>query len=257
MAPRSPLLLAQDAATGAEYTGATENPLRLLADAVSSNLDVMTRPESLASVVTGMHIIWGVICVLIGAACVVNGYKWHKLVIVLLAGLAGVWVGSIVGDSMGDATVVTICLTVLFGVLAWPMLRYAVALFGGLAGAFVGANLWTAIADNPDQHRIGALLGLVAAGLLAFLAFRAVVVLMTAIGGASLLIFGGLATLYHVEAWQGGIMNTINNHRLVIPLIAASVAAIGAVVQFSGGFKGMNELANKADPARASAKKAA
>lgn len=251
------LVLAQDAAANADYVGANDNPLRLLTDAISSNIDVMSRPEALTSVITGMHIVWATIFILVGAACVLNGYRWHKTVVVILAGMSGVWVGSILGDSIGDATVVTVCLSVLFAVLAWPLLRYAVALFGGLSGAFLGANIWTAVADNPDQHRVGALLGLVAVGLLAFLAFRAVVIAMTAIGGASLLVFGVLAALYQVEMWQAGLIDSINSHRLVIPLIAASAAAIGAVIQFSGGFKGMAELANKADPCRASAKKAA
>lgn len=252
------LLLAQDSGTASsEAVEPSDNALRLLADSVSSNMDLLTREGSLATVVTSIHIVWATIFILVGAACVVNGYRWHKTVVVILAGMFGVWIASILGDSIGDATVVTVCLSVLFSVLAWPLLRYAVALFGGLAGAFAGANIWTAVADNPDQHRIGAALGLVAVGLLAFMAFRAVVIVMTTIGGASLLVFGALAALYHVEVWQSGLVDSINSHRLVVPLIAASTAAVGAVVQFSGGFKGMSELANKADPCRAKDKKAA
>jgi hypothetical protein len=250
------LFLAQDSSAATTY-GAEGNALRVLVDSISSNMDVLTRPGALSEVVTNIHIVWATIFILVGAACVVNGYKWHKIVVVILAGMSGVWAGSILGDSIGDATVVTVCLSVLFAVLAWPLLRYAVALFGGLAGAFAGANLWTAVAENPDQHRIGALLGLVGVGLLAFMAFRAVVIVMTAIGGASLLCFGALAALYHVETLQSGLVDSMNNHRLVIPLIAASAAAVGAVVQFSGGFKGMAELANKADSSKAGAKKAA
>ena len=250
------LFLAQASGTS-DHVSPEDNPLRVLSESIASNIDLFTRPESLSRVITSVHIVWAVVFVLVGAACVINGYKWHKTIVVILAGMAGVRFGLILGDSIGDAKVVTVCIAVLFAVLSWPLLRYAVALFGGLAGAFAGANVWTAIADNPDQHRIGALLGLVAVGLLAFVAFRAVVIVMTAVGGASLLVIGVLAASYHVESWQSGLIDSINAHPLVIPLVAASAAAIGAVVQFSGGFKGMAELANKADTGRGGAKKAA
>ncbi len=250
-------ILAQAPEPAAAISDAGENPLRILAESIGSNMDLLTRPESITRVVTNIHLVWATIFILVGMACVINGYRWHKAVVIILAGMAGVWAGSVLGRTAGNGAVATVCFAVLFAVLAWPLLRYAVALFGGLAGAFAGANIWTAIADNPDQHRVGALLGLVAAGLLAFMAFRAVVIAMTAVGGASLLIFGALGALYHIQAFQGGLIDAINNQRMVIPLIAASAAAVGAVVQFSGGFKGMAALAEKADPSRVKEKKAA
>ena len=93
--------------------------------------------------------------------------------------------------------------------------------------------------------------------MLTFLAFRVVVVLMTAIGGASLLVFGGLAAMMHVDSWRGAIVNGLTDNDLLIPILAASAAGISAVIQLSGGFKGMAEMADKADIKKPEAEKKA
>lgn len=226
---------------------------------LATNLDVLNRPESLTRILTQIHIVWAVIFILVGIACILNGYKWHKGVVVLLAGMSGIWAGQIIGLQVGDGLIAAACLSVLFAVLAWPLLKYSVALFGGLAGAFAGANLWTALDLPSEQHKFGALIGLLVIGMLTFLAFRVVVVLTTAIGGASLLVFGGLAALMHVDSWHTAIVNRLTNNDLMVPILAASAAAISAVIQFSGGFKGMSQMADKADATKpqAAEKKAA
>lgn len=251
------IALASSAATDAPPMGDTgPNPVTVVREAFHGNLDLLTHPEPLAQVVAQIHIVWAAIFILVGAACILNGYRWHKSVVIVMAAMSGVWAGNVLGPSVGDVTVAAVCMSVLFAVLAWPLLRYAVALFGGLAGAFAGANVWTAVDLSADQHRVGALIGLVVVGMLAFMAFRAVVIVMTAIGGASLLVFGGLAALSHVAAWHDGILAGLQNNKLLVPVIAASTAVIGGVIQFSGGFKGMATLAEKADPANAKKKAA-
>ena len=217
---------------------------------LAANLDVLNRPETMTKILSQIHIVWAVIFILVGMMCILNGYKWHKGVVVLLAGMSGVWAGSIIAPHLGNGPIAAVCLAILFAVLAWPLLKYSVSLFGGLAGAFAGANIWTALELPSDQHKFGALIGLLVIGMLTFLAFRVVVVLMTAIGGASLLVFGGLAAMMHVDSWRDALVSGLTNNDLVIPILAASAAGVSAVIQLSGGFKGMAQLADKADASK-------
>jgi len=228
-----------------------------IARALTTHLDVFSQPDALTFLVTELHLVWAVIFILVGIACVLNGYRWHKIVVVVLAGMSGVLAGRILGAEIGDGRVAAVCFAVLFSVLAWPLLRYSVALFGGLAGAFAGANIWSALDLDPTQHKIGALVGLIVIGMLTFMTFRLVVIVMTAVGGASLLVFGALATLAHVDAWRDGLLRGLESNQLIVPIIAASAAIVGAVVQFSGGFKGMAAMADKADTKRSQEKQAA
>lgn len=242
-------------------SGAGKNPFESINARVGGHWDILTNPKILWDVVSQAHIVWAGIFMIIGGLCVLNGFKWHKMVIILLAAMLGLYTGAVMGAKMGSSNVVAICCAVLFAVLAWPMLRYAVALFAGLAGAFAGANVWTSIGLIPEHHQYGAVIGLVAMGMLAFMAFRPVVIVLTTIGGASMLILGALAALANIAACRSGLQSSISDNHLLVPILTASTAVVGAVYQFSGGVSGMNAMANKANTgvgaAPAAAKKAA
>ncbi len=233
-----------------------ENPVSVFSEAMRGKLDVLAHPDTLTRILSEINIVWAVIFVLVGILCVLHGYRWHKILMVLLAAMMGVWAGSLLGDRVGSVEIASVCLAVLAAVVAWPLMRYAVAIFGGLAGAFAGANAWTAMGYPADDHHLGAIIGLIVIGMAAFMTFRLVVVLLTTIGGASLLVCGALAAMTHVESWRSGILGSLEDNPLIVPMVAASAAAFGIVFQIGGGFRGMSERADKADPAKAKAKAA-
>lgn len=248
----SGLTLAQSSAGG----DASGTPFGVLSDQLRQNLDLLARPDALATVLGQINMVWSVIFIVVGGLCVLHGYRWHKILMVVLAAIAGVWAGTVLGDRIGSEAIAATCLAVLFAVLAWPLMRYAVALFGGLAGAFAGANLWSALGQDPSQHWVGGMVGLIVVGMLAFMTFRTVVVALTTVGGATLLGCGAGAALLHVESWRGGILDALGQNPLIFPILVASAAALGAVFQLGGGVRGLNERANKADPKKAKAAQA-
>lgn len=238
-------------------SGAGVNPFKAVGSRLDGHWDFLASPRTVTDVLSQVHIVWAAIFVVIGALCVTNGYRWHRGLMVLLAGILGLYVGTMVGERIGSTNVVAACAAVLFAVVAWPMLRYTVALFGGLAGAFAGANIWTCLEFPQQHHQYGAIIGLVAVGMLAFMAFRGVVILLTSVGGSSMLVLGAMAALMHIDAWRGGMADAANANRLIIPIITASVAVVGVIYQLGGGVTGLNAMAAKADPKAAAVKKAA
>jgi len=246
-----------DAGSAAPLPDPGPSPLAIFSDSSIRRADLLNHPEKLAQVLTDLNIVWAVIFMVLGGICVFNGYRWHKLVIVLLAGLGGVWAGVEFGGTIGAQTIVATSLGLLAAMLAWPLLRYAASLFGGLAGAFAGANIWTAIGQPPEQHYVGAIVGLIIVGMLAFLAFRGVVVILTTVGGATLLTLGSISAMIEVQAWRGAVVNSMTEHPVVVPFVVGSVAVIGAVLQIGGGLKGLNSLANSANTPKKAAAKAA
>lgn len=253
-----PLAQASPDSSGAPLPDPGPSPLAIFSDASVRRVDLLNHPEKLAQVLTDLNIVWAVIFMILGGICVFNGYRWHKIVIVLLAGMMGVWAGVEFGNTIGAQTIAAVSLGLLAAMLAWPLLRYAASLFGGLAGAFAGANIWTALGQPSEQHYVGAIVGLIIVGMLAFLAFRGVVVILTTVGGATLLTLGSIAAMIEVEAWRNAVVNGMTNHPSVVPFVVGSVAIIGAVLQFGGGVRGLNALSNKAtEPAKKPAAKAA
>ena len=251
------LYIAQTAPQGVASPEKSGNPIGLINERLRSNLDVLNHPDALTDIVRQINFVWALIFIILGGLSVLNGYRWHKGIIIVLAGLSGIWAGMALGSQVGDAMIAAACLSILFAILAWPLLKYSVAVFGGLAGAFAGANLWTAIGLQSDMHQMGALIGLVTVGMLAFMAFRAVVVMLTTVGGASLLVFGALASMMYIDSWENALANSLQSKPLIVPLIVACIAGIGAVIQVGGGLKGLNEQADKADPVKQKRKAAA
>ncbi len=248
------LLLAQSRGDSDDVVysaNSSDNPIALINARLREHLDVLNHPAPLNDIITNINMVWAVIFVIVGALCVINGYRWHKSVIALLAAMSGIYAGSVIGDRLGDVTVVSACLALLFVILAWPLMKYSAVLFGGHAGAFAGANIWTAVGGDPTMHHIGAIVGLVTIGMLAFLTFRCVVIVLTSVGGAALFVLGGMSLLMHVSSFRSGVLDGMSSNPIIVPVVAGSAALIGAVIQFGGGFKGLSEMADKADGKKA------
>lgn len=254
-----------------KFAGVGENPLTGFNVAIRQHPDLLGQPDALAPILSDMPLVWAMVFVVIGALCVIYGYRSHKLVITVIAGLMGVWLGLSSGEHLGDATITAVSAAVLFAVLAWPLLKFSVAIFGGLCGAFAGANLFTLIFNAAERANyqipaelehvrdtpyIGAFVGLVVMSMLAFIAFRSVVILFTSVLGASLLVSGVLGMLMYNDSWTASISAGMSEKPLITPLVVTVIATIGAAVQLSGGVKGLAVMANKADPKAPQPKKA-
>ncbi len=213
-----------------EETGGGASPAGAYSDAVA-RLDVLNHPGALCDALSNMHIVWASIFVVVGALCVFNGYKWHKAVIVFCAFLTGLGLGHLLSQHMGQSRIVMGAIGLLCAVIATPLLRITVAVFGGLTGAFIGAHAWSAFSDAPDVHLAGAGMGFVALGMAAFLMFRFVIVLFTSISGAAMAVFGAITLLLHVPAWQEQVRASLSTNPRVVPLLVLTGAVTGFVLQ--------------------------
>lgn len=220
------LLLAQDGTSTSDGSG----PLAIANETVS-RLDILNHPDELLSALANLHVVWASVFVVVGLLCVINGYKWHKGVVIICALLAGLGLGSLLSKQMGDSWIVVAVLGLLCAIVAAPMLRFAVAIFGGLTGAFIGANLWSAFTTSPDSHLAGAAMGFIAMGLATFLIFRIVVVMFTSIGGAAMAVLGAITLLMHVPAWKDSVQSNLAANQLLIPLLVSAAAIMGIVLQ--------------------------
>ena len=114
-------------------------------------LDILHRPQDLLQHLQALPALVSVVLVAVGAACVFGGYRWHKLIVVVLALMLGFGLGNILSEEIGKSMVIAVALAVLLAAVATPMLRFTVAFFAGIVGAAIGATLWTFFNDQQPE----------------------------------------------------------------------------------------------------------
>jgi hypothetical protein len=229
------LMLAQDDAANGGANGGSgftvgEGPFGRLVD----RLDILYHPDQLLEALSGLPMIAASVCVTVGVLCVFNGYRWHKWVVAILAFGCGLGIGFKLSEQMGRSMIVAASIGCLCAIIATPLLRVTVAIFGGLTGAFIGANTWTALNAHPaEAHWAGAIIGFIVVAMASLALFRLVVVLFTSVGGAAMVVFGGITLLLQVPAWQTAVRSSLEQNQMVIPLLLLLAAVSGFVIQES------------------------
>ncbi|MCZ6834277.1 MAG: hypothetical protein O7G85_00750 [Planctomycetota bacterium] len=212
-----------------------------------SRMDILNHPQELLDSLAQIPLVLAGIFLVVGLMCVLNGYNWHKWIVVVLAFMGGIVLGNMLGDKVGNSTVIAFAIGALFAIIATPMLKITVAIFGGLTGAFIGANLWTALnAAQPEAHWAGAALGFVIIGMTSFILFKLVIVFFTSIGGAAMIVLGTITLLLQVDGWEATIRDSLANNDKLIPILVGLAAITGFVLQQSKMQSGKNEEAEPA-----------
>ncbi|QDU71290.1 NAD(P)(+) transhydrogenase (Re/Si-specific) subunit beta [Mucisphaera calidilacus] len=210
--------------------------------AVFSRGDALARPEELINNLQALSVVWALVFMVLGVTCLLNGFKFYKVMTIGIALLLGMFFGYWVGAFVKAPYAVAGCLGLIAAVTAAPLMKYAVALFGGLCGAFLGANIWSgltlAINDAngmqlPEAHWVGALMGLIICGMLAFIVFDTSIMMFTAVAGATLAVIGGLALVMSFEPWRETIANSLVESNITIPLLVTVPAVIGIISQIN------------------------
>ena len=228
----------------AQATGTSQNAFTNLFETMLglfSRPDTLAQPGPLVEQLQALGVVWAVVFIIVGLTCMLNGYKFYKITTIAIALVLGALAGYWLGLQIHAPFIVAGCLGVLLAVTAFPLMKYAVALLGGLAGAFVGANLWSGMAHAlnqagqmqvpADAYWVGALMGLVVCGMLAFVLFKLSIVLFTSVSGSTIAVLGALALLLSFEPWREAVSEGLTASQLIIPLLVFVPALIGLIVQ--------------------------
>lgn len=245
------------------FAATTTNSVFDIATSIFSRADTLANPGILLDQLQQLSMIWAAVFLAGGLVCLLHGHKYYRVITVIMALIIGGVVGYALGKRVQADYIVAGCLAALLAVCCWPLMKYAVAAMGGLVGAFLGANAWSAVlatmnthgnGSHPDPHLntywVGALLGLVICGMLSFILFKLTVVMFTSVSGATLAVLGALALLLQVPTWNSSIRDNIARNAIALPLLVVVPAIIGLILQHA-------QPGKTADPASKPAAKAA
>ena len=171
--------------------------------------------------------------VIAGIIYLLFGYYMYRTLFMLNIGLLGAIAGAMIGAKAGSATAGAIVAGLTLGAIAWPLMRWVVAILGGTYGAIIGASAWRSSSLDPDLAWSGALSGLFFFGLLSFIVFRGCVILFTCLQGSVMFILGALALLYKYQNLAPELTRQLTAQPMVLPLAIFIPAIIGLMFQQS------------------------
>src|SRR5207253_2594914 len=107
----------------------------------------------------------------VGIVYLMFGYYSFKALIMLNAAVFGAAVGAYFG-ARGNAEVAGALMgAFIAAAITWPLMKFAVAIMGGLVGAALGASIWRACGLDPQFAWAGGMSGLIFFGMLSFILF--------------------------------------------------------------------------------------
>lgn len=136
------------------------------------------------------------VLIIVGIIYLLFGYQIFRAVVLVNAAIVGAYFGAYLGQDGDAATIGAVIVGVAAAAIAWPTMKYAVAVMGGLFGALLGASIWHGANLDPNVVWAGALVGLVGFGMLSFVLFRGSVMMYTSLQGAFMMVFGILGMIY-------------------------------------------------------------
>lgn len=191
--------------------------------------------DSIWEQVTTLSWLQAVIAISFGTVYLLYGWRIFKVLVVICFGLVGLFAGIKIGSRF-DSEIFggIIGLSVLAGISV-PLMRWAVSLLGAVAGGILTSGVWYAF-ELPEKYILaGAIIGIIAGGMISFIIFKIAVMLFTSLGGGALIVTGMLALFYHYESIQEppteSVKAMLYNHHWFVPVLLLAPTFIGIIVQ--------------------------
>jgi hypothetical protein len=169
--------------------------------------------------------------VLMGVVYLLFGYNIFKGLVILNAACLGGAIGYSIGDRYGGSIPLAFTCAFIFGVITYPLMKYAIVITGSVCGAAIGVSLWRTFELDPNFAWAGAGMGLIFFALLTFIVFRGCVMTYMALQGAAMLIFGLLALIFKYDGMPPRVHYCMHCKPFLLPLMIFIPTVLGVLFQ--------------------------
>jgi len=169
-----------------------------------------------------------------GAVCLFYGWRVFKILVIISFGLLGLVLGMIISEKvigLNNQLVGGLIGLVLMAVLSVPLMRYAVSILGAVAGGILTSGIWYACQLNERYLWAGALIGIIAGGMISFIIFKIAVILFSSLWGSGLMVAGSLALLYLYPQTTEQVEQLIFTKKWFLPAVLMIPTLVGVVLQ--------------------------
>ena len=169
-----------------------------------------------------------------GAVCLFYGWRVFKVLVVISFALLGLFLGVAVTniiEGLNSQLIGGLVGMGLLAVLSIPLMRWSVCILGAAAGGILTSGIWYACGLPERYIWAGALIGMVAGGMISFIIFKVAVVLFSSLGGSALMVVGVLALLHRYLNTTGEIERLVCEQRWFLPVALIAPTVVGIILQ--------------------------
>jgi hypothetical protein len=186
--------------------------------------DLLTWAQNMGALTAALLVLAGCVYLLFGV------YAYRALV-TINAAVVGAYLGAVIGQRAGNATAGAMVGGFAACALTWPMMKYSIAIMGGVFGALLGASIWRACNLEANYAWAGGAMGLIFFGMLSFLVFRGSIMMFTSLQGAVMLVFGLLGLIYKYQDLAPKVSDNLMQRQFLLPLMIFIPATLGLIWQ--------------------------
>jgi len=185
--------------------------------------------------ITSLSWLQALIAVSFGAVYLMYGWRIFKIMVVICFGLIGLFLGIQLSEHFGNMLWNSVIGLFLLAAISIPLMKWAVSALGAVAGGIITAGIWYAF-ELPEKYILaGAVIGIVAGGMISFIIFKIAIMLFSSLAGGILIVMGMLSLLYHYENLQvtptTRIQTLVSDSNWFLPLVVIIPTAIGMLIQ--------------------------
>lgn len=188
--------------------------------------DLLTWCQNMGPLMAAILLIGGLIYLLFGVHA-------FKVLIMINAAIIGGFLGAVMGQRTGSAFTGGAIGGFTAAAITWPLMKYTVALMGGLYGALLGAALWHTANLEGDFAWAGAMTGMVFFSMLSFILFHGSIMMYTSLQGSVMLVFGLLGLIFKYQELAPRLFEGMTGRPSVLPIAIFAAAMIGLIYQQS------------------------
>jgi hypothetical protein len=213
--------------------------LTILAEAAGNSSEPFIRMrsvlDSMWEQVTTLSWLQALIAISFGVVYLLYGWRIFKVLVVICFGLVGLFAGVRIATPYDLQILGAIVGLSVLGGLSIPLMRWAVSILGAAAGGILTGGLWYAVGLPERYMPAGALIGIVAGGMISFIVFKVAVMLFTSLGGGALIITGMLSLLYQYEGTRtppsDAVRTMLYDYHWFLPVLLVAVTFVGVLMQ--------------------------
>ena len=184
--------------------------------------------------ITSLDLLEALTFISFGSVCLLYGWRVFKILVVISFALLGLLIGvgitnritgfnnQLLGGLIGCG---------LLAALSVPLMRWAVSILGAAAGGILTSGLWYAFGLTERYIWAGALIGIIAGGMISFIIFKVAVILFSSLGGSALMVVGFLALLYLYPPTKEQVQQLVQVKKWFLPSALMIPTLVGIVVQ--------------------------
>ncbi len=183
--------------------------------------------------IIGLSLVECLIFICFGVVCLLYGWRIFKVLVTLCFALIGLCAGLLLNEKLvgGNGMWLGLIGMVMMAGLSLPLMRWGVSALGAVSGGILAGGIWYAFV-LPDKYIwAGALVGLIAGGMISFIVFKLAVVLFTSFGGGALIVTAVLAVLHAYMFDPGQVQVLVFDYHWFLPVAFLVPTVVGIIVQ--------------------------